>query len=118
MAHLDEFFIQRFRGLRDLKLEKPGQVNLLVGNNNSGKTSALEALSLYCDPLNWRRWYDVSSQRELPPALTSRTDRLIWLFPATDSDDIDALTENNEILLSAKGDFPVEKVSATYEKIL
>jgi AAA15 family ATPase/GTPase len=116
MAHLDEFFIQRFRGLRDLKLEKPGQVNLLIGNNNSGKTSVLEALSLFCDPLNWRRWYDVSSQRELASTWTTRTDRLIWLFPSTGNDSIDSTAESNGILLSASGSFFVEKVSASYEK--
>ncbi|GHO93182.1 hypothetical protein KSF_032300 [Reticulibacter mediterranei] len=117
MAHLDEFFIQRFRGLRDLKLEKPGQVNLLVGNNNSGKTSVLEALSLFCDPLNWRKWYNISSQRELPPLVgSSRVDRLLWLFPSTIGDSIDLPTEKNRILLSASGDSPIEKVSASYEK--
>lgn len=117
MAHLDEFFIQRFRGLRDLKLEKLGQVNLLVGNNNSGKTSVLEALSLYCDPLNWRKWYNISSQRELPPLVgSSRTDRLIWLFPSTGNHSIGLSAENSGILLSASGSFFVEKVSASYEK--
>ena len=39
MKHIDEFTIQAFRGLRDVKLEGLGQINLLVGENNSGKTS-------------------------------------------------------------------------------
>lgn len=38
--------IQNFRGLRDLRIEDLGRVNLLVGANNVGKTSVLEALAL------------------------------------------------------------------------
>jgi len=39
MKHIDELRIDKFRGLRDLKIEGLGQVNLFVGNNDSGKTS-------------------------------------------------------------------------------
>ena len=46
MRHLDSLTIGAFRGLRDVKLEGLGSVNVLVGDNNSGKTSVLEALAL------------------------------------------------------------------------
>lgn len=54
MNHIDEFEIGQFRGLRNLKIEGLSQINLLVGSSNSGKTSVLEAMSIFCDPLNWR----------------------------------------------------------------
>lgn len=38
--------IQRFRGFEDLELSGLGRINLIVGRNNSGKTSLLEALAL------------------------------------------------------------------------
>ncbi|MDR0379015.1 MAG: AAA family ATPase [Candidatus Accumulibacter sp.] len=38
--------ITGYRGLRDLSMEGLGRINLLVGKNNSGKTSVLEALYL------------------------------------------------------------------------
>lgn len=38
--------IHGYRGFRDLALENLGQINLLVGKNNSGKSSVLEALQL------------------------------------------------------------------------
>ena len=38
--------IQNFRGLKDLTIENLGRVNLLVGANNVGKTSVLEAIWL------------------------------------------------------------------------
>ena len=43
---MDSFEVENFRSLKHLKLEKLARVNLLVGKNNSGKTSALEALFL------------------------------------------------------------------------
>lgn len=80
MQHINEFTIHRFRGVQDVKLEELGQINLLVGVNNSGKTSVLEALSIFCDPLSPRKWSSVAVQRETSSSL-SRIDRLLWLFP-------------------------------------
>jgi AAA15 family ATPase/GTPase len=45
---LEEVHIQNFRGISNLQLEELGQVNLLVGRNNSGKTTALEAIMGRC----------------------------------------------------------------------
>ena len=38
--------IKNFRGFRDLKIEPLKRVNLIVGQNNTGKTGLLEALAL------------------------------------------------------------------------
>ena len=46
----DSLEIRNFRGLKEMKIEKLGRVNLIVGKNNVGKTSVLEALSLYSKP--------------------------------------------------------------------
>jgi AAA15 family ATPase/GTPase len=45
--HLDSLQIKNFRMLEDFTVERLGQVNLIVGKNNSGKSTALEALRLY-----------------------------------------------------------------------
>lgn len=42
--------IQGFRAFRKLMIERLGRVNLIVGKNNVGKTSVLEALRLYANP--------------------------------------------------------------------
>ncbi|GAB3986828.1 AAA family ATPase [Spirosoma daeguense] len=39
--------IRNYRNLRYLTIEKLGRVNLLVGKNNTGKTSVLEAMAIY-----------------------------------------------------------------------
>lgn len=44
---LNSLEIQRFRGFRHLQIERLGRVNLIVGKNNVGKSSLLEALRLY-----------------------------------------------------------------------
>jgi AAA15 family ATPase/GTPase len=46
MAKIDSLMIDSFRGIKDLYLENLNNVNLIVGPNNSGKTSLLEAIEL------------------------------------------------------------------------
>ena len=45
-AMLDTLHIRNFRGLKDLKIQGLGRINLFAGQNNSGKTALLEALVL------------------------------------------------------------------------
>jgi AAA15 family ATPase/GTPase len=40
--------IENFRCFKSFELQQLGLINLLVGKNNSGKTSVLEALQLFC----------------------------------------------------------------------
>jgi recombinational DNA repair ATPase RecF len=81
--HLENLTIERFRGLRDLELKDLGQVNLFVGPNNSGKTSALEAIATYCRPLDPLEWLNTSRRREIAGRGTpiARLSALRWLFP-------------------------------------
>lgn len=43
---LDSFYIGRYRGLKDITFNDLKNINVFVGQNNSGKTSVLEALIL------------------------------------------------------------------------
>src|SRR5450759_2543810 len=130
MKHIDDFTIHRFRGMRETKLEKLGQINLLVGGNNSGKTSVLEALSLFCDPLNRSNWSSVASTRETTSSLRSNlslslSDRLLWLFPHEGlypqedlfpGEELFPREDKAELSLSASGTFPPKNVTARYER--
>ena len=40
---LDSLEIKNFRAFKHLRIEKLGRVNLIVGKNNVGKSSVLEA---------------------------------------------------------------------------
>jgi AAA15 family ATPase/GTPase len=44
--------IENFRGFKSFELQQLGRINLLVGENNSGKTSILEAVQLLCSRTN------------------------------------------------------------------
>lgn len=49
---LESLEVQNFRGFHHLQIERLGRVNLIVGKNNVGKTSLLEALQLYANDGN------------------------------------------------------------------
>ena len=49
---LQSLEIRNYRNLRHLTIEKLGRVNLLVGKNNTGKTSVLEAVGIYVNKGN------------------------------------------------------------------
>ena len=44
---LDSFYIRNFRLFNELKVERTGRFNLIVGLNNSGKSCFLEAVHIY-----------------------------------------------------------------------
>jgi len=112
--------IHQFRGLRDLELKDLGQINLFVGINNSGKTSVLEALSIYCHPLDIRVWLNTARQREQEYRIsrTPSLDALQWLFAHEPPFDGGQLS-TGAISISGTGteSFPVRKIKATYGEI-
>ncbi|MEA5464272.1 AAA family ATPase [Leptothoe sp. PORK10 BA2] len=55
--------IKNFRGFRQFELHDLGRINLLVGANNSGKTSALEAIQLLCARDNLKPLADMIDRR-------------------------------------------------------
>jgi len=61
--HITELEIETFRGVKELKLKDLGDINIFVGDNNSGKTSVLEAIQILCDPSVYNLM-QVARQRE------------------------------------------------------
>ena len=60
MAYFKKLFVNRYRGIRALKIHELKGVNLVVGDNNCGKTSVLEALQLLRTSGNLANVYRVS----------------------------------------------------------
>nr|WP_283809147.1 ATP-binding protein [Tumebacillus amylolyticus] len=81
--------IEGFRGIRDLRIEGLGSVNLIVGGNNAGKTSVLEAIELVCNPISIAKFVETSRGRDRAisnfrvPLETS----VEWMFPVSRSQD-------------------------------
>lgn len=69
------------RRLRKLRLEGLQAFNLIVGPNNSGKTTVLEAVRLLSNPLDPWTWADTSRSREIKSGRVSLLDSLRYLFP-------------------------------------
>lgn len=86
MAKIDSLMIDSFRGIKDLYLENLNNVNLIVGPNNSGKTSILEAIELlrfYSDGLF--NAYRVARARENTFfKLNSPYETIMNMFPKND----------------------------------
>jgi predicted ATP-dependent endonuclease of OLD family len=72
----ESFQIKGYRGIENMELTELGQVNIFVGNNNSGKTSILEAISILCDPLNLFQWLNISKRRSRGNGLYLRSDEI------------------------------------------
>lgn len=61
---LDLLEIKNFRAFKHLRIEKLGRVNLIVGANNVGKTSLLEALYLYVEQGNLELIWEILGARD------------------------------------------------------
>jgi hypothetical protein len=108
--------IDGFRGLRALALEDLGLINILVGGNNSGKTSVLEALSIICQPLNPDEWLAMVRRRDFGGLDETRLQSLRWCFTRdripSDADDL--VTAHCEF--ESDGDFPLRKLHCQYSE--
>ena len=64
MAYLKKLYIDRYRGIKNLKVEELKSVNLVVGDNNCGKTSVLEAMQLLRTSGSLANVYRIARQRD------------------------------------------------------
>jgi len=81
---LDSLEIRNFRGLKELRIEKLGRVNLIVGKNNVGKTSVLEALRLYANPGHYETLIELLQVRDLLEVQTVQEESIRRLLPYTE----------------------------------
>lgn len=61
---LQSLHIQNFRALQDFKVNKLGRLNLIVGGNNSGKSSILEAIRIYSGNANRALLNEIASDHD------------------------------------------------------
>lgn len=89
MLPFESIYIKHFRGLKNREISECRAVNILVGDNNSGKTSVLEAILVLCSPFEHSQWLAATEIRGTWPLTDSRfatapldrLDSLKWLFP-------------------------------------
>ena len=76
---LNELTIDACRGMNGVKLVQLAPISLVVGANNAGKSSVLEAAALLLRPFDPAQWVQVARQRDLDMPLV---DGLWSLFPS------------------------------------
>lgn len=109
MAFIENICIERFRGIRSLKMDGLRQVNLVVGDNNCGKTSVLEAIQLLRTSASLANVYRIARQRDILSVQGSNSifDNLICLFPKNDTGkleiDVSGVCNNQPILFQMSG---------------
>ena len=106
---LSELEIENYRGIESLKIDKIKQVNLIVGKNNSGKTSILEAIFLLMGMSDSQLALNVHNFRSL--RLTNNQD-FSYLFPQFD------FSKEPLIKGSLDSETRTLKLTPSYEKIL
>ncbi len=118
---LESIELVAYRGLRDLKLDHLAPVTLLFGPNNSGKTSILEAVALFCQPLDLREWFNVVKRRDPDRIDESRRIGLRWCFPQAlapkpgDDEGEDSLF-HGEVEIRGGGTFSAKQLNVAYRE--
>ena|GEM_PF-787621 len=110
--------INGFRGLRNLRLDRLGRMNVVVGKAHSGKTSLLEALSILCRPLDPLEWLAVVRRRDFSGLDETCLQSLRWCFRQPG-----ALAGPNALFsarcdMTSDGAFPLRELTASYEDII
>lgn len=112
---LDSLKIHNFRALEDLEISKLGRVSLIVGKNNVGKSSLLEALEIYASlgsPLLLEKLLDKHSENYGEKSLaienffTFRSEKLDKIIHIGD-------TENNEYVTLKPTYSVIEEIEST-----
>lgn len=115
---LEQIEVDGFRGFREFTLAGLGAVNVLVGGNNCGKTSLLEAISVLSAPVDPDSLMEMIRGRDSGGIDESRLDSLRWCFrrdaPFTDPEElVSACCE-----IRVKGLFKLEQLRITLIELL
>lgn len=115
---LDSIAIDGFRGIHALQLEGLGLVNILVGPNNCGKTSVLEAISILCNPLDPFEWLSMVRRRDFGGLDETRIQSLRWCFSQSGQlADADFAFEG-VCELRCSGAHPVRRLQTKYRDVI
>lgn len=110
---LKSLHIRSFRGLEDVQFDDLRSVNILVGENNSGKTSVLEAIMLAMAPGDNYNWFQILQARDSAWNWQSFGEMAKWLFPVVDRDHLD---ERKNIEIEAETDETRENLRLVFDQ--
>lgn len=111
MKHLTSLNIKQYRGFYDLNIQNFGEINIIVGDNNVGKTTLLETIMLLRDIENFSNILRVSKLRNygtFSPFRNSTFDDFYYIFNPKDVNkllEIEATVNNDLVKLKLSGKF-------------
>lgn len=121
--HISSLHIESFRGIKDLQINDLGAINIILGSNNCGKTSLLEAVTLLRNPDNFSNIVSVSRLREVnrfnPKFGSSFFDSFLNLFNKLSEDlliKISAMVNGQSASLELRG--KIEKVLVDLKEVM
>ena len=110
--------IRSYRGIESLELNDLRQINILTGDNNSGKTSVLEVISIFGQPDMFRSWFDVRREERTIDGISfyesmndffnvNRSEKKVDYVIETETDNIEVkmIAADSEKLLSKKDNY-------------
>lgn len=114
---ISELTIEKYRGISNLRLENLGKVNIIAGENNTGKTSILEVIESLHGPNNLREWRVLGRRDGYngSRAFTTVYDTMKSLFPAIGEGDKTEISYSGE---SDGTDFSIRLIGEFSETIL
>lgn len=113
--HLSNLKVKNYRGIKNLEVSDLGDINILVGTNNCGKTSLLEAIMLLSRPDDLTNVVSIARLREMtrifPGLSASFFDSFLYLFNKLNNElliSVSASINNKEVAFKLEG--RIEKV--------
>jgi AAA domain, putative AbiEii toxin, Type IV TA system/AAA ATPase domain len=110
---LNSLEIQRFRCFRELRIGHLGRVNLIVGKNNVGKSTVLEALRLFAKPASPADLLEILASRNE----TSRAEIEDWNHDPSRIPSLDSLFFGRRTTLGEEGAILIGPVESPEESL-
>ena len=87
--HIESFGVDGFRGISSLDIKDLNHINIIAGDNNSGKTSVLESIIMFSNPFDLKTLFSVARLRDETAIMNSASsyDGFLNLF-AKDRDEM------------------------------
>ena len=119
---LQSLYIKNYRNLKELTIDSLSQINLINGENNTGKTSLLEALAIYASNANLEslcQMIESRGERLHNNNKKNEVQSILDFFSSIFTDrDID-MTDEKSIIIGEKSGFKIKiQFIAYFDKII
>lgn len=103
MKLINRISVDSFRGIKDLSVERLSQVNIILGDNNCGKTSLMEALQLLRSAQGIANIYKIAKIRDSISIYNANSvyDNILFMFPK----------DTGELRISLSGEYDGHTIS-------